>query len=78
MSNVICNPHQKERLIPHSGYIRACVEGPNVKSWVLAKPSRSTGLYKGTKVEPPISGRIRNLATLIWNMDLIFCIHVRK
>jgi hypothetical protein len=25
-----------------------------------------------SKIEPPISGRIRNLATLTWNMDLIF------
>jgi hypothetical protein len=29
-------------------------------------------------VGEPVSGRRRNVAILTWNMDLIFCTHVRK
>jgi hypothetical protein len=32
----------------------------------------------GVKVGEPVSGQRRNVATLTWNMDLIFCTHVRK
>jgi hypothetical protein len=32
----------------------------------------------GVKVGELVSGRKRNVATLTWNMDLIFCTHVRK